>query len=86
MDGYIKYHDSPTQELKIVKMWGLCLRVTNLVHPSSIPVRCLFSVPVLEICVGKQRDIKFLILAEDSDTRGSSSLKVRMEYLFALQL
>ena len=50
------------------------------------PVRFLcvisFRFPFYKIGGRKQWDLKYVILVEDSNTDGPSSIRVRMEYLF----
>ena len=50
------------------------------------PMRSQFSIPVLgNWCSELMRGIKFRDPVEDCDTGGSSSITVRMEYVFAFQ-
>ena len=42
-----------------------------------------FCFPFYKICVRKQWGIKYVVLLDDSDFGGPSSVSVRMEYLFA---
>ena len=69
-----------------VAKW-LCLRVIMQEHPSSISVGSQFLIIVLRNfgseAVGTSN---FVVLVEDSDTGGPSSITVRIKYLFAFQI
>ena len=58
-------------------------------YQSELPVRfpwvVNFRFPYYEIYVGNSGGIRFVILVEDFNTGGPSSITVRKEYLFALQ-
>ena len=75
----------PEEPLNVGK-W-LCLRVTMQKDPSSIPVGSQFLIPVSQnLGLETVGAWNFVVLVEDSDTRGSSSITMRMEYLFAFQI
>ena len=45
----------------------------------------VFNSRIMKFVLGSSGGIKFVILVEDSDTRGPSSITVRKEHLFAFQ-